>query len=95
MNGNGDKQITVSWTANRSFDANTVAGGGHKIYYDAIANITSSTQSVVTVPNTTSTTTGTITALHSGCTYYVRVAGYSALNPAGGELSTKKAIKIP
>lgn len=93
--GNGDKQITVSWTASRSYDVNTAAGGGHKIYYDTLTGISKTTTNVVTVPNTTSTTTGTIPNLYKGCTYFVKVGGYSTLNSVGGDLSAESSITVP
>lgn len=91
----GSKSVTVNWAASHSYDVSTAAGGGHKIYYDFASGITKSTPNVVDVPNTASLTTGTISGLTSGCTYYVRVGGYSALNTAGGNLSPETSITVP
>ena len=91
----GNKQISVSWAASRSFDVNNATGGGHKIYYDLATGVSKATANVINVPRTTSTTAGTITGLWSGCTYFVRVGGYSALNPTGGNLSAESSIAIP
>lgn len=91
----GNKQITVTWNASRSFDVNNATGGGHKIYYDTSTGVSNTTPNVVNVPNTTSTTTGTITGVWSGCTYFIKVGGYSSINSAGGNLSPEKSITVP
>ncbi len=93
--GNGDKQINVTWTASRSADVHSVLGGGHKIYYDTLTGVSKTTLNVVDVPNTTSTTSGTIPNLYKGCTYFVKVGGYSALNTSGGDLSAESSITVP
>ena len=88
----GSNTVTVSWVTGRSFDVNTAVGGGHKIYYSSTPGITKSTLNVVDVPNSSSLTTGTITGLNPGCTIYVRVGAYSAINSAGGNLSAESSI---
>jgi len=93
----GAKQITVNWAASRSFDVNNAPGGGHKIYYNATPGVTKTTGKVVTVANTTSTVSGVITGLSNSanCVYSIRVGGYSAINPAGGDLSLESSITVP
>ena len=93
--GGGSKTLTVSWTASRSYDVGTAAGGGHKIYYDLSSGVSKTTPNVVDVPNSSSTTSGTISNLVSGCKYYVRVGAYSALNSTGNDLTTEQSVTIP
>lgn len=92
----GAKTITVKWTASRSYDVYTATGGGHKIYYDTVANVSKTTPGVgiLDVPGTTSTTQGTINGLNS-CIYYIKAGGYSAINLTGGNLSTESVIIVP
>lgn len=92
---NGDGSLTVAWTASRSYDVNDASGGGHKVYYRASSGVTEANSTVVDVPNTTSKTTTTIPGLNKGCTYYVKVKGYSAINPTGGALSSEVSRAIP
>lgn len=93
--GAGSASIDVSWTQSRSYDVATVAGGGHKIYVSTSSGVTKLTTDVIDVPNTTSLTSGTISGVTRGCTYYIRVGAYSALNTAGGDLSTESSITVP
>lgn len=92
---NGSGALTVTWQASRSYDVNNASGGGHRIYYQTTTGVSKSTVNVVDVPNTESTTTKSIPGLKQGCTYYVKVGGYSALNPTGGNLSSELSRTIP
>ncbi|MDH4262585.1 MAG: hypothetical protein OEV78_06005 [Spirochaetia bacterium] len=91
--GPGTSSITVNFTRSHSYDVNSATGGGHKIYYDTINP--PSTSYYIFVPNTASTYSGQIHGLSSGCTYYVKVGSYSALNPTGNVLSAVANITIP
>lgn len=92
---NGDGSLTVAWTASRSYDVNDASGGGHKVYYRASQPVYAWNSTAVDVPNTQSKTTVTIPGLKKGCTYYVVVKGYSAINPTGGAQSNEVSRTIP
>jgi trimeric autotransporter adhesin len=93
--GSGTKSATVTWDASRSYDVKTAAGGGHKIYYTTNSTVSVSDASV-DVPKTTSTTSGIIPNLYSGCTYNLKVGAYSTINPdsTGITLSALKSITV-
>jgi large repetitive protein len=88
----GDKTITVTWGASRSSLVDNTAGGGHKIYYQTTAGVSKTSAGMLDVPYTTSKTTGVLTGRTAGCTYYVKVHGYSAINTAGGNLSSEMSV---
>jgi len=95
MDGKGDKSIKITWDSSRSYDVSTVSGGGHKVYYNSTSSISKTNSAIVDIPASTSGVSGTISKLHGGCTYYIRVGAYSNLNPAGSNLSAERSIKIP
>ncbi len=84
----GATTITMSWTANRSYDVRNATGGGHRIYFDVSPGVTVSSPGVKDIPNTTSTTTGVISGRTAGCTYYAKVQPYSSIRPAGASGAT-------
>lgn len=89
----GEKAMTVTWTPSRSYDVNDASGGGHKVYYRP-SGVPEADAMIMDVPNSQSKDSVTIPGLGS-CSYYVKVKGYSAINPGGGSLSTQKSITIP
>lgn len=89
----GEKAMTVAWTPSRSYEVNDASGGGHKVYYRP-SGVAEADAMIIDVPNTQSKNSVTIPGLGS-CSYYVKVKGYSAINPGGGSLSTQKSITIP
>jgi hypothetical protein len=94
----GAGQFRAQWTASRSADVASTTGGGHRVYYSTSSGVSTSTTTYFDVPYTTSTTTGLLTGRTTGCTYYVRVQPYSALNPAGASgaaLTTEQSVTIP
>lgn len=95
IGSSGNKTIDIVWDASRSYDVKTAAGGFHRIYYATGSGVSKTTPNFLDIANTTSTTTGTISNLWPGCTYSIRVAGFSALNASGGALSTEGAVAIP
>ena len=91
----GSSSFTVSWDASRAYGVNNASGGGHRIYWAATSGISKTTPNVVTVANSTSTTTGTVTGvIGGGCTYYVKVGAYSSINSTGGDLSAETSVTV-
>ena len=86
--------MLVTWPASRSHDVKNVNAGGHRVYYSHLPGSLPENMTVVDVPNTQSQTQIEITGLMAGCTYYVRVGAYSAINTDGGELSVESAISL-
>lgn len=91
----GHRRLSVSWDPPHAREMVNVAGGGHRIYYTSQKGTVSTSSNKVDVPMSQSSTGGMISGLSSGCTYYVRVQAYSALNPAGGVLSDEFSIQVP
>ncbi len=95
----GSSSVTVTWPASRSYEVNNASGGGHVVYYFNSSGFTTSTTGVrsVTVLNTESTTSKTLTGLTSGgvCTYYVKIKAFSAINGTGTSLSSESSVTIP
>lgn len=85
----GDGVLTVSWTASRSFDVNDASGGGHVVFYAPSLSVSEYSDMKILVPNHESKTKAIIPGLKRGCSYYVKVRGYSAINPNGGTLSDR------
>jgi hypothetical protein len=95
LGGTTAKSAVVNWDASRSYDVKTAASGGYKIYYSTSPGVSTSTPNVIDVPNTLSTTTRTIPNLQSGCTYYLKVGAYSAINTdASASLSAETSFTI-
>ena len=92
------KAVKISWSANKEAAVNTT-GGGYKVYYSGASgfSVGDAGVTVVDVPYVSGPTPPTTTTIFvSSGTYFIRVAGYSAV--AGGttsNLSPQVILSIP
>lgn len=96
--GSSSRNVVVSWSANKEAAVNTT-GGGYKVYYSSSSGFSLNDSDVTQINvaySSGSTSPASTTINFSSGTYYVRVAGYSAL--AGGStssLSTEISVSVP
>ena len=95
--GGTQKNVSVSWAANKEIGVNST-GGGYKVYYSLLSGFAAGDAGVtiVDVPFVSGTTPVSKVLSLSPCIYYVRVAGYS--NLGGGttsDLSTEITVTVP
>ncbi len=98
----GEKEASVSWSANREKDVNTT-GGGYRVYYWDQPSFSLAIAPFVDVPYVAglqAPTSSRIKKIAAG-KYYIKVVAYSAFNPqgtAGGNQSASSSeisIMVP
>ena len=95
-----NKNVTVSWAANKEAAVNTT-GGGYKVYHSRTSGFLAGDTgvTVVDVPyssGSASPTSTTLSLVSAECSHFIRVTGYSALN--GGttsDLSPQTIVTVP
>ena len=76
IHSDADKNVTVSWTANRETTVNMV-GGGYVVYYSNTQGFDASSASNVDVPYVSGATAPTTTTIKANTgTWYIKVAAY-------------------
>jgi hypothetical protein len=96
--GSSSRNVVISWSANKESAVNTT-GGGYNVYYSSSSgfslNDSEVTQINVAYSSGSTSPTSTNIILSSG-TYYIRVAGYSALaSGTTSALSPQISITVP
>lgn len=93
--GGGNRDVEITWTANRETAVNA-PGGGYRVYYADTSGFDIAGATVVDVPyqGAPSAPTSTVLNLPSGA-HYIKVTAYSALNPAGSSPSTESEVIVP
>ncbi|MDX1594650.1 MAG: hypothetical protein R3298_10385 [Gammaproteobacteria bacterium] len=88
--------VTISWSANPEL-AVAQAGGGYRVYVAASPGVILAAATRIDVPFdplSGSTPTSATLQLTAG-DWYVRVAAFSALNPAGSAPSAELVVAVP
>lgn len=93
--GGVNRDVEITWTANRETAVNA-PGGGYRVYYADTSGFDIAGATVVDIPyqGAPSAPTSTVLNLPTG-THYIKVTAYSALNPAGSSPSTESEVIVP